>query len=120
MRCHLGILAKQSVYNALLTYLGIGLGAVLTILLYPVILEPEQYGLTRVLISASIIGAQFSHLGIRNITIRFFPLFRQLGGKQNGLLFLTLTIPLAGFFIFRSEEHTSELQSRGHLVCRLL
>ena len=96
----MGILAKQSVYNALLTYLGIGLGAVLTILLYPVILEPEQYGLTRVLISASIVGAQFSHLGIRNITIRFFPLFRQLGGKQNGLLFLTLTIPLAGFFIF--------------------
>src|SRR5690625_6124741 len=23
-------------------------------------------------------------------------------------------------FQFRSEEHTSELQSRGHLVCRLL
>src|SRR5437870_8945918 len=27
-----------------------------------------------------------------------------------------LTVVLAG----RSEEHTSELQSRGHLVCRLL
>src|SRR2546429_2167084 len=25
-----------------------------------------------------------------------------------------------GSFIFRSEEHTSELQSRLHLVCRLL
>src|SRR5437660_8193054 len=25
-----------------------------------------------------------------------------------------------GSFQFRSEEHTSELQSRGHLVCRLL
>src|SRR5690625_6231609 len=24
------------------------------------------------------------------------------------------------FDLFRSEEHTSELQSRGHLVCRLL
>src|SRR5439155_20145834 len=24
------------------------------------------------------------------------------------------------FFTMRSEEHTSELQSRGHLVCRLL
>src|SRR5439155_25427460 len=23
-------------------------------------------------------------------------------------------------YVFRSEEHTSELQSRGHLVCRLL
>src|SRR5690625_5394476 len=25
-----------------------------------------------------------------------------------------------GYFPQRSEEHTSELQSRGHLVCRLL
>src|SRR5207253_9331083 len=27
---------------------------------------------------------------------------------------------LAQLFNYRSEEHTSELQSRGHLVCRLL
>src|SRR5690625_5769571 len=27
---------------------------------------------------------------------------------------------LSGIFNGRSEEHTSELQSRGHLVCRLL
>src|SRR5207253_11313750 len=27
---------------------------------------------------------------------------------------------LHGLFLLRSEEHTSELQSRGHLVCRLL
>src|SRR5690625_5612762 len=26
----------------------------------------------------------------------------------------------AGLIVSRSEEHTSELQSRGHLVCRLL
>src|SRR5207253_10510973 len=30
-----------------------------------------------------------------------------------------ISIPAVGIF-FRSEEHTSELQSRGHLVCRLL
>src|SRR5690625_5455329 len=28
--------------------------------------------------------------------------------------------PLMSSFFPRSEEHTSELQSRGHLVCRLL
>src|SRR5690625_6398392 len=40
----------------------------------------------------------------------------------------TLGIPAVGYgirydygiFYQRSEEHTSELQSRGHLVCRLL
>src|SRR5690625_5879707 len=30
------------------------------------------------------------------------------------------TICLSFMAIIRSEEHTSELQSRGHLVCRLL
>src|SRR5207253_10633771 len=29
-------------------------------------------------------------------------------------------VPLHGLAHLRSEEHTSELQSRGHLVCRLL
>src|SRR5207253_10106493 len=29
-------------------------------------------------------------------------------------------LPDAGIPVVRSEEHTSELQSRGHLVCRLL
>src|SRR5690625_5387067 len=27
---------------------------------------------------------------------------------------------MMALIVFRSEEHTSELQSRGHLVCRLL
>src|SRR5271166_6271795 len=30
------------------------------------------------------------------------------------------SIVAASYFHIRSEEHTSELQSRGHLVCRLL
>src|SRR5437870_11197272 len=31
-----------------------------------------------------------------------------------------LDAPVAALADLRSEEHTSELQSRGHLVCRLL
>jgi O-antigen/teichoic acid export membrane protein len=96
----LGIIAKQSLYNAVYTYIGIGLGFVTTIFLYPHILDPDQYGLTRVLISASVIGAQFAHLGIRNIVIRFFPVFEKSGKKQNSLLFLSLIVPLAGFLVF--------------------
>src|SRR5207253_10671407 len=34
--------------------------------------------------------------------------------------FLMDTVAIAALPILRSEEHTSELQSRGHLVCRLL
>src|SRR5690625_6268522 len=51
-------------------------------------------------------GLKFKWLG-KNSMFRppFAPLMRALGG-----------IPVDR----RSEEHTSELQSRGHLVCRLL
>src|SRR2546422_5803349 len=45
---------------------------------------------------------------------------RRGGGKVSFFWFRTnLTIP-AKIETFRSEEHTSELQSRLHLVCRLL
>src|SRR5690625_6507342 len=60
--------------------------------------------------------------------------FTQLGLAHTHLLtlgFIVLLIVLAlekaftissskKLFDWRSEEHTSELQSRGHLVCRLL
>src|SRR5690625_2967297 len=44
------------------------------------------------------------------------------GGKLNPSLNLVQTFELLDntFEPLRSEEHTSELQSRGHLVCRLL
>src|SRR5690625_5780529 len=37
-----------------------------------------------------------------------------------GALIFALCLATPGTLALRSEEHTSELQSRGHLVCRLL
>src|SRR5439155_24283793 len=41
---------------------------------------------------------------------------KQVLERDNGML----AVPDRQFVMPRSEEHTSELQSRGHLVCRLL
>lgn len=96
----MGIVLKQSFYNAVITYTGIALGFVLTVVLYPHILNPDQYGLTRVLISASFISSQFAHLGVRNSIIKFFPFFKNVSGKEHGMLFWVLLIPAAGFLLF--------------------
>src|SRR5207253_11389167 len=37
-----------------------------------------------------------------------------------GWMWIGIGMMTVAFFSLRSEEHTSELQSRGHLVCRLL
>lgn len=96
----MGIIIRQSIKNTIISYLGIVLGFVTTILLFPRILTPDQYGLTRLFLSIVTIASQFSHLGIKNIIIRFFPYFNQMeDGKQN-LLFITLLVPLTGFLGF--------------------
>src|SRR5207253_10179534 len=46
-----------------------------------------------------------------------------IAGGPKGLaavLYYLFVYMFMNFGAFRSEEHTSELQSRGHLVCRLL
>src|SRR5690625_6801264 len=40
--------------------------------------------------------------------------------NPRGLYIIGVEIQLHRVLVDRSEEHTSELQSRGHLVCRLL
>src|SRR5439155_2161491 len=46
--------------------------------------------------------------------------FLALWRSAPGTLALYGAIAVHGLLALRSEEHTSELQSRGHLVCRLL
>jgi O-antigen/teichoic acid export membrane protein len=96
----LGIIVRQSVSNTIISYIGISLGFVLTILLYPHILEPDEYGLTRILISASYISSYFAHLGFHNIIIRYFPFFKKADPEQHGFLFWAVTIPVIGFLLF--------------------
>jgi len=96
----LGIIVRQSIANSIMTYMGIGLGFLLTIFLYPHILNPDQYGLTRVLISAAIISSQFAHLGFNKMVIRYFPFFSQAKPRKHGLLFWAFVVPMAGFILF--------------------
>src|SRR3989449_6387936 len=80
----------------------------------------------------------------RSTLFPYTTLFRSLGGLVSGHLLLRGGLPLVRLrtarrslvslgvlllfvrffllvlFLWRSEEHTSELQSRLHLVCRLL
>src|SRR2546429_1793052 len=58
----------------------------------------------------------------RSTLFAYTTLFRSLGNADRpaGYHWLNLLFHLANVALVRSEEHTSELQSRLHLVCRLL
>src|SRR5690625_6406880 len=50
---------------------------------------------------------------------RFFS-FKNICAFLSMMGWVSISCIYQGFSLSRSEEHTSELQSRGHLVCRLL
>ncbi|HOZ40762.1 MAG: oligosaccharide flippase family protein [Flavobacteriales bacterium] len=82
----MGILARQTLLNTVLTYAGIVLGFVNVVLLYPKVLQADQFGLTRLLVSITVVAAQLSQLGVENTVLRFFPYFKDDQRKHRGLL----------------------------------
>jgi O-antigen/teichoic acid export membrane protein len=95
----MGIIIRQSFWNSLSGYLGVILGAGLTLWLYPNILSVEQYGLTRLLISIATVGSTFASLGLKNTLVRYFPYFRNPERSHHGLFFWALLIPGLGFLV---------------------
>jgi O-antigen/teichoic acid export membrane protein len=86
----MGTLARQALYNTVLTYVGIGLGFLNVVFLYPKVLASEEYGLTRLMVSIVTIAAQVAQLGMENTILRFFPYFRDAQRQHRGLLGMLL------------------------------
>lgn len=76
-----------------------GLGYINTLILLPNFLQPDQLGLTKLLVQVSAMLAQFSALGFANMSYKFFPFFRNREKNHQGFLFLLFTVPTAGFIL---------------------
>jgi O-antigen/teichoic acid export membrane protein len=96
----MGIVVRQSAKSVILTYLGIGVGVINTLWLFPYILNAEQIGLVRTLLNVSVLFSTFACLGAGNIPIRFFPYFKDMTKQHNGFLYFLLVLGGTGFIIF--------------------
>ena len=95
----MGIIQKQSITGTVYSYVGVILGFITSALLFPRMLSTEQVGLLRILVSYSVILAQFAVLGMNAVTVKFFPYFRDQAKKHHGYIGLVLMVSLAGAVI---------------------
>ncbi|SFP77396.1 lipopolysaccharide biosynthesis protein [Hymenobacter arizonensis] len=95
----MGIVQRQGIRNTLISYVGLAIGFVNTILILPRLLTPGQIGLTGLLVSFATIGAQVSAFGFGSAGLRYFPYFRNQGRNHGGFLPLLLGLPLLGFVL---------------------
>ncbi|KAA9339457.1 oligosaccharide flippase family protein [Hymenobacter busanensis] len=93
----MGIVQRQGLRNTIISYFGLGLGFVNTVLVLPKLLEPAQIGLTSVLVALATVFAQVSAFGFANMGVRVFPYFRQREAGHHGFLPFLLGVPLLGF-----------------------
>lgn len=82
----MGTIARQATQNTVLAYIGIALGFVNVVVLYPRVLQADEFGLTRLLVSIATIAAQIAQFGGENTIIRYFPYFRDPDRDNRGIL----------------------------------
>ncbi len=106
----MGLIVRQSIITTIISYVGVAIGYINLLYLYPRFLSPEQVGLMRTLQDSAILMAQFAQFGLAQSIIRFFPRFREQpdGGKNFINLILlsglgTFSLFLLIFFIFEGS-----------------
>ncbi len=96
----MGIIINQSIRNAVISYTGIIIGFISTIVLFPNILGAERFGLTRTLMAIMVISVQLVNLGVPNSIIKFFPTLSRRTNNPPGLYWLFIIPPAVGLIFF--------------------
>ena len=69
----LGIVIRQSIRSSVFAYLGVIIGYVNVLWLFPYFMDTEQVGLMRLLQTTIVLLATFGQLGMPQTAVRFFP-----------------------------------------------
>ncbi|MBR9999345.1 MAG: polysaccharide biosynthesis protein [Cyclobacteriaceae bacterium] len=96
----MGTIRKQSIISTIYIYIGVIVGFVSTGILMPRFLSETQNGILKLLISYSMLFAQFASLGFQTATVRFFPYFKDKLKGHHGYFFLMMMVGIAGFVLF--------------------
>ncbi|HEX9650166.1 MAG TPA: polysaccharide biosynthesis C-terminal domain-containing protein [Cyclobacteriaceae bacterium] len=108
----MGIVIRQSFYNSIFSYLGVIIGFINVIFLFPAFLSEVDIGLYRAIQNASLLLLPFATFGLQASTLKFFPEAQQKESTQDqflGFMLVAVTffylIFLAFYFLFQSVIH---------------
>jgi len=96
----MGIVIRHSIYSTIISYLGVIIGYINLLYLYPKFLSLEQIGLFRTIQDAAILLAPFAQFGLAQSIFRFYPQFVKDKSTSHTFITLMLLMAVAGFAIF--------------------
>ncbi|NUO01376.1 MAG: oligosaccharide flippase family protein, partial [Saprospiraceae bacterium] len=96
----MGIIQRQSIKLTLINYIGVALGIINTLFIYPKVLTEDEFGIFRFVTQTSQMLFPFALMGAGTLSIRFFPIFRDERNGHNGFLLLLLSAASGGLALF--------------------
>ena len=96
----MGIVIRQSFWISVIAYIGVVLGYVNLLYLYPRFLEPDQIGLLRTIQDAALLFAAFAQAGLSQSIMRYFPRYRNDPEEAQRFINLIFVLSLGAFLIF--------------------
>ena len=96
----MGIVVRQTIKGTIMNYIGVLVGFITTFFIVTKYLTPEEVGLTRVLVDASILLSSLAQLGTSTSAMRYYPYFKDEKEKDHGFFGWSVIIPFVGFIVF--------------------
>ncbi len=108
----MGVVAKQSINNAIVTYIGFAIGAINTLFLSTQYLSTEENGVITYVIAASNLLWPLMALGFHNTIIKFFKKFEITNQHRQfftWLLFITTLVMVVVFLLLYFNESSLQV-----------
>jgi O-antigen/teichoic acid export membrane protein len=98
----MGIIQQQSIRQSIVNYLGIAIGMVNVLYVYPLTLQSDELGIYQFFIGTASMLLPFTLLGSSGLVVKMFPQFKDAKNGHNGLLFSGLLLTTIGISIVTS------------------
>jgi O-antigen/teichoic acid export membrane protein len=96
----MGVIIRQSILASVISYVGVIIGYVNILYLYPKFLEVEQVGLLRTIQDAAMLFTPFALFGLGQAVIKYYPHFKADDKQRNAFITLILTFAVFSFGVF--------------------
>lgn len=105
----MGIIIRQSFVSTILTYLGVIIGYVNILIMFPNYMSPDEVGLTRTIQDASMLLVPFVQLGVSQLIIKYFPKYEKEAFYSEfvslifGLFIIGSLLFICVFLVFKND-----------------
>jgi len=93
----MGIVKKQAYKNTIVSYTGMVIAYVNTVLLFPFFTNASQYGFYNLVISVSVLYSLVASMGVPSIIAKYFPFYRTDDRAHSGFIHWAAVLSLIGF-----------------------